>query len=304
MDESPLPSDGRVVRRADGSVAVAAPAKINLYLHVVGKGADGYHLLDSLVTFAGVHDDIVVRPAAGLSFRLDGPTATALAPDEDNIVLRAARSLARHAGVAADAAIHLTKRLPVAAGIGGGSADAAAALRGLAALWRLTVPEPEMMRLGLTLGADVPVCLRGRATAVTGVGEGLSDAPALPPAWLVLVNPRVAVSTPAVFKARPAVFSLAAPLTAAPAHAAALAEALLARTNDLMAPALTVAPVVGDVLAVLDACPGRLLARMSGSGATCFAIFAGPAEAEAAAARLSALHPEWWVAPAPLVERR
>ncbi len=295
------PADGGIVRRADSSIGIAAPAKVNLYLHVVGKRDDGYHLLDSLVAFAGVHDDLDITAADGLSLTIEGPTAVALAAEPDNIVLRAARRLAEMAGVPANAAIRLTKRLPVAAGIGGGSADAAAALRGLCALWRLSVSESDLMRLGLGLGADVPVCLRGRATAVSGVGEGLADAPTLPPAWLVLVNPRVGVSTPAVFKARGGAFSPPAPLTEAPADAVALTEALAARHNDLTAPALSLAPVIGDALAALQRCPGSLMARMSGSGATCFALFAERHAAESAAAAVAATYPQWWVAAAPLV---
>lgn len=298
-----LPPDGSIVRQGD-AVLLAAPAKINLYLHVVGRRDDGYHLLDSLVAFAGIGDRLELRPAAALTLAVDGPTAEGLAAEQDNIVLRAARSLAAAAGVPGGAAIRLNKRLPVAAGIGGGSADAAAALRGLCALWRLSMPEDELLGLALGLGADVPVCVRGRPTLVGGVGEALSEAPALPPAWLVLVNPRVGVSTPAVFKVRDGHFSAPHPLTEAPADAAALAAALERRANDLTAPALRVAPIVGEVLTALDACPGRLLARMSGSGATCFALFADQATAAAAAARLSAAQPGWWIAAAPLAARR
>lgn len=296
--------DGRVVALPDGSVGLAAPAKVNLYLHVVGKRADGYHLLDSLVAFAGVADELVLRPADRLSLTVDGPTAPALADESDNLVLRAARRLAEVAGLEPRADITLTKRLPVAAGIGGGSADAAAALRGLATLWHLDIPEPDMMALGLDLGADVPVCLRGRATTMTGIGEGLADAPALPAAWIVLVNPRVATHTPAVFKARSGDFSAAAALADAPADAPALAAALALRRNDLTAPACTVAPVISEVLAALGRTDNPLLVRMSGSGATCFALYDGPGAAEAAAAAVRARHPAWWVAAAPLVERR
>lgn len=299
-----VPADGRVVAWPDGGVALAAPAKVNLYLHVVGKRADGYHLLDSLVAFAGVADKLVLRPSDSLSLTVEGPTATALAGEQDNLVLRAARMLAEWAGIEPLADIALTKRLPVAAGIGGGSADAAAALRGLAALWRLEVAEAEMMALGLRLGADVPVCLRGRATAVTGIGEGLGDVPPLPAAWMVLVNPRVATHTPAVFKARGGEFSPAMPLLAGPADAAALAAALAERRNDLTAPACTVAPVISEVLAALSRTDAPLLVRMSGSGATCFALYDGAGEAEAAAGALRAAHPQWWVAAAELVERR
>jgi 4-diphosphocytidyl-2-C-methyl-D-erythritol kinase len=286
---------------ADRSLSVDAPAKVNLSLHVVGKRADGYHLLDSLVAFAGIGDTLEFTPAAGLSLEITGPTAALIPAQGENIVLTAARRLAERAGVAADAAIRLTKRLPVAAGIGGGSADAAAALKGLARLWNTTLPEQDMHALALSLGADVPVCLAGRAMRMSGVGEVLEPAPPLPPAWLVLVNPMVPLHTPAVFKARQGDFSAANPLTAAPADAAALAEALASRRNDLTRAAVALEPVVGEILATLAADPACLLARMSGSGATCFGLFATQPAAEQAAARLAALHPAWWVAPAPLL---
>lgn len=286
-------------------ITETAPAKVNLSLHVVGKRADGYHLLDSLVAFADVCDVLTFRPADDLSLSLDGPMAARLdaevANSRDNIILRAAVALADWAGIAPRAAIALTKVLPVAAGIGGGSADAAAALRGLCRLWTLSPGPDDLARIGLTLGADVPVCLRGRATAMAGVGERLDPAPVLPPAWLVLVNPLVALSTPAVFKARRPDFSPAHPLTAAPADARALAAALAERRNDLTDAARSLAPVVGamlDAIAATDAC---LLARMSGSGATCFGLYANETEARAAAATLSAAHPGWWIAPARLI---
>ncbi|MGE5476019.1 MAG: 4-(cytidine 5'-diphospho)-2-C-methyl-D-erythritol kinase [Bacteroidales bacterium] len=283
------------------AVTVEAPAKVNLTLHVTGKRADGYHLLESLVAFAGVGDTLEFRPADGLHLTLAGPTAPALAADDDNIVLKAARALAAHAGIPPNAHIRLTKRLPVAAGIGGGSADAAAALRGLARLWRLNVPETELRALGLRLGADVPVCLAGRPTIMTGVGETLTPAPVLPPAWLLLVNPRRPLSTPAVFKARTGAFSAPQPLTEAPADARALADALETRRNDLTQAAISLEPVIGDTLALIAAQPGCLLARMSGSGATCFGLFADATTAQPAAAALTSAQPGWWVAAAPLL---
>lgn len=289
-------------------IAVEAPAKVNLSLHVVGKRDDGYHLLDSLIAFAGIGDTIAVAPAEGLSLTVDGPFAEALAaalPEgAENIVLKAARRLAEHAGVTAGAAITLTKRLPVAAGIGGGSADAAAALLALCRLWDLRPAREDLMALALALGADVPICLHGRAANVSGVGETIEDAPRLPPAWLVLVNPLVAVSTPAVFKARRGRFNQPAPLTEAPSDAAALAEALRARANDLTKAAVSLAPEVGTVLVEIGALPGCLLARMSGSGATCFGLFATEQDARGAAARLTATRPEWWSAAAPLLTDR
>ena len=284
--------------------AVEAPAKVNLYLHVTGKRADGYHLLDSLVVFVGMGDTVAVEPAPEFSLSVDGPTAAALMADvgDDNIVLRAARLLAGHAGVTAGARITLTKRLPVAAGIGGGSADAAATLRALVRLWGLSISEDDLRAVGLRLGADVPVCLRGRPTAMAGVGERLEAAPALPPAWLVLVNPRRPLSTPQVFKARSGDFSAPAPLTEPPADARALAVALAARRNDLTPAAIALEPMVADVLATIAAQPDCLLVRMSGSGATCFGLFGDRPAAETAAAAVSASQPGWWVAAAPLLD--
>ncbi|MGE5515573.1 MAG: 4-(cytidine 5'-diphospho)-2-C-methyl-D-erythritol kinase [Bacteroidota bacterium] len=283
------------------AVTVQAPAKVNLTLHVTGKRADGYHLLESLVAFAGIGDTLDLAAADGLSLALAGPTAAGLSAADDNIVLKAARALAAAAGIAPHAAITLTKRLPVAAGIGGGSADAAAALRGLVRLWGLDIAEDDLRALGLTLGADVPVCLAGHPTAMTGVGECLTPAPTLPPAWLVLVNPRRPLSTPAVFKARTGGFSAPAPLTESPADAHALAVALAARRNDLTQAAITLEPVLADMLALIAAQPGCLLARMSGSGATCFGLFADATTAQPAAAALTAIQPGWWIAAPPLL---
>ncbi|OIR00836.1 4-diphosphocytidyl-2-C-methyl-D-erythritol kinase [mine drainage metagenome] len=271
-----------------------ARAKVNLYLHVVGRRADGYHLLDSLAVFPDIGDSLTVRPAADLTLALAGPAAAALAAEPDNLVLRAARALAATAGIAPGAALSLCKRLPVASGIGGGSADAAAALNALTALWGLARSEADLAALGLGLGADVPVCLRSRPTQMAGIGEILTPAPALPPGWMLLVNPGIAVATPPVFKARSGPFSPAAPLTAAPADAPALAAALRARRNDLAEAAISLAPPIATVLAALDAQPGCLLARMSGSGATCFGLFAREAEARAACRALRRAEPGWW----------
>lgn len=284
------------------SFSVEAPAKINLTLHVVGKRDDGYHLLDSLVAFAGVGDTLDFAPADTIRLEVTGPTAGQI-PEGENIVIKAARLLAAAARVDKGAAIRLTKRLPVAAGIGGGSADAAAALKGLMRLWDVSLSPEALNRLALSIGADVPVCLAGKPMRMMGVGEVLEPAPALPPAWLLLVNPMVPLHTPPVFKARTGPFSAADPLTASPGDAAELAQALAARRNDLTPPAIVIEPVVGEVLAAIAATADCLLPRMSGSGATCFGLYAGEAQARAAAARVVAAHPAWWVAPAPLLGR-
>jgi 4-diphosphocytidyl-2-C-methyl-D-erythritol kinase len=267
-----------------------APAKVNLFLHVTGRREDGYHLLDSLAVFPAVGDFIHAAPADGLSLTMTGPFGASLTAEPDNLVLRAARALAKAAGLSPNAALTLEKHLPVASGIGGGSADAAAALRLLVALWNI---DPPLAPVALSLGADVPVCLASAAARMRGIGEHLSPAPALPPFGMVLINPRVAVSTAAVFRARNAAFSPAATLPAGWPDAAAMAAGLAALTNDLEAPAIALAPAIGAVLAALRADQRCLLARMSGSGATCFGLYETPAIAKAAAASIR--RPEWWI---------
>lgn len=297
------------------AVVEMAPAKVNLYLHVTGRRADGYHLLDSLVVFAGDGDRIEVSAADDFRLEVMGPFAADVPSDEDNLVLRAARSLAQAAeggatqGKALErpcgATIRLDKRLPVAAGIGGGSADAAATLRALVRLWRLEVQPanehpreaaPDMLAsLALALGADVPMCLSGRPSFVAGVGEEITPAPALPAFALLLVNPRIPLPTPKVFAGRRGPFSPAGRFETQPADAAALAALLAERRNDLAPPAIAVVPQVADVLDALAATPGVRLARMSGSGATCFGLLDTMAAAETAARSLSAAHSGWWI---------
>lgn len=273
-------------RRLSASEAFA-PAKVNLYLHVVGRRADGYHLIDSLVAFADIGDRVAAAPAAALSLAVTGPEAAALAGlGDDNLVLRAARLL----GPGRGAALTLDKQLPVAAGIGGGSSDAAAALRALAALWRLPLDGLDT----LALGADVPACLAARPLWVGGVGEALEPAGELPELAIVLANPRRALPTAAVFRARSGPFG-APGRFAMPRDAAGLVAALGRCRNDLTEAAIALVPEIAAVLDALAALPGALLARMSGSGATCFALFAERAGAERAARRLAAEHPGWWV---------
>jgi 4-diphosphocytidyl-2-C-methyl-D-erythritol kinase len=273
-----------------------APAKLNLYLHVVGRRSDGYHLLDSLVAFAAVGDELTVAPASALTLAVTGPQAGALrnAPRE-NLVWRAAELLAARAGRAPAATLTLVKHLPVASGIGGGSSDAAAALRALDALWQLGLDNAALAALGATLGADVPVCLAAAASWLGGIGEDIVRAPALPAVTALLVNPGVALSTQAVFEARHGPFSGTARFVAMPETAAGLAALLSVRRNDLAPAAIGLVPEIGAVLERLGGLDGALLARMSGSGATCFALFAAADAAEAAAERLRAEQPRWWV---------
>lgn len=267
-----------------------ARAKVNLWLNVVGRRADGYHLLDSLVAFTDLADEIEATPADRLSLAVDGPLATALAAEPDNLVLKAARLLADRGAVSPRAALHLTKRIPVAAGLGGGSADAAAALGALVELWRLALPVEELFDLAARLGADVPMCLAGRAALVSGVGDRLVPAPPPPPCAILLVNPGTPLPTVDVFRRREGAFSAAKPLTHPWKDLDTFAAALAERGNDLTAAAVALRPVIADVLAALRA-SGAVHVAMSGSGATCFALFETTAQAEWAAATLPAA---WW----------
>ena len=262
-----------------------AAAKVNLALHVTGRRADGYHRLDSLVAFADAGDRVTAEPADALSLTVTGPEAAGVPAGPENLVLRAAATLGARRG----ARIVLDKHLPPASGIGGGSADAAAALRVLAALWDVPFPDAAAV---LRLGADVPVCLAGVTARMAGIGEDVTPAPPLPPVWAVLANPRVALPTPAVFAALTRRDN--PPLPALPDRwrdAADLAQWLNRTRNDLEPPARILCPPVSAVLAALAATPGAMLARMSGSGATCFALFSS---AGAAAEAAAALPPAWW----------
>lgn len=271
-------------------VRVFAPAKVNLALHVTGRRADGYHLIDTLVAFADVGDELTVAPGAGLTLTLRGPEAGGVPVDGSNLALRAAAILAAGRGAALD----LVKNLPAAAGIGGGSADAAAALRAMMVL-RGTDGASEAAAI-LALGADVPMCLAPRPLRARGIGERL-EAVDLPPVAAVLVNPRVGVATAEVFRALERRMETPLPeAVPAFADAADLADWLARQRNDLEGAALRVQPVVATVLAAVAATEGCLLARMSGSGATCFGLYASREAAARAAARIGAARPGWWVA--------
>ena len=271
----------------------AARAKINLCLHVTGRRADGYHLLDSIVVFADIADQVTAAVGHGLTLNISGPEAAGLSGEADNLVLRAARVMG-----GADVSLALWKTLPVASGIGGGSADAAATLRALVRLTGRPLPDPAAV---LALGADVPVCLAGRPVRMQGVGEGLTPLPPLPALWVVLVNPRVAVPTPRVFadlglRDNP-------PLPPLPpsgwTDARDLGAWLAVETrNDLELPAQGIAPVIAEIRTALAATTGCLLARMSGSGATCFGLFASAPAAQNAAAQIRMAQAGWWVADA------
>jgi 4-diphosphocytidyl-2-C-methyl-D-erythritol kinase len=281
------------------SLVESAPAKVNLTLRVLRRRSDGYHELESLVVFADFGDALSFAPGGDLALTVAGPSATAAGGGDDNLVLKAARALAvRRPGIKLGAFV-LDKQLPVAAGLGGGSADAAAALRLLARANGLPADDPELYASARGTGADVPVCLDLRGRIMRGIGEKLSTPLSLPPLPAVLVNPGVALPTKAVFaglklsSAPPAALDERALANAG--SGAELVRLLATQANDLEAPAIALQPVIADVLAGLRGLAGCRLARMSGSGATCFALFSNAQEARAAQETLSFRHPAWWV---------
>lgn len=289
---------------AGAGLAAIARAKVNLNLAVVGRRKDGYHLLDSLVVFPEIGDLVEVEPGPGLSLTLDGPQGFALDAGPDNLVLRAALALRRSFGLPQEigAAIRLEKRLPIAGGVGGGSADAAATLLLLNTLWGLDAPAVRLAEIGLSLGSDLPVCLAApRTSCMRGIGEDVAPGPELPEFWLALVNPGVEVSTPRVFNALAGRYGPPPePWPPAIDSVAALVGLLGESRNDLEAAALETAPEIGEALSALRAAPGCALARMSGSGATCWGLFERGDDAIASAARIGSERGAWWTAAGPV----
>ncbi|MEX0808364.1 MAG: 4-(cytidine 5'-diphospho)-2-C-methyl-D-erythritol kinase [Dongiaceae bacterium] len=278
------------------SIVETAPAKINLCLHVLGRRPDGYHEIDSLIAFAAVGDRIAVAPSTGAALDIGGPFARDCPAAGANLVMRAAMMLAATSARPLMASMHLDKQLPVAAGIGGGSADAAAALRALQQLWKVEVDPTLLTGMGLALGADVPVCLAGQPSRVRGIGERIDVLPPLPAASLVLVHPSVPLPTADVFAARRGAFGDAVPaLPKRFADVGALAEFLRVCRNDLTEAAIACCPPIESALAALDAVPGCLLARMTGSGATCFGLFADDESAQRAERAIAGERRQWWV---------
>ena len=281
-------------------LSTRAPAKINLTLHVLGRRpGDGYHVLESLVAFAGAGDTLTLDPGADLSLRVDGPTAGPAGPTGDNLVIRAARHLAEGVPGLRLGAFDLVKRLPVAAGIGGGSSDAASALRLLAELNGLSLDHPAVIAAARATGADVPVCLDPRARMMRGAGEKIGPTLGIAPLPAVLINPGVPVPTAPVFKALGLrvgddLEGAAHPQIGTGSDGETLLAAIGPARNDLEAPALTVAPAIGTALTALRTQPGCRLARMSGSGATVFAVFADRHAASRAARTIAAIQPDWW----------
>jgi 4-diphosphocytidyl-2-C-methyl-D-erythritol kinase len=293
---------GRFHEHPDVTSSLLAPAKVNLFLHVGALEPDGRHLLCSLMVFADIGDRLAVRPADALELRIEGPFAAGLTAGPDNLVMRAAVALLARIGVAdTPLQLVLTKMLPLAAGLGGGSSDAGAALRLLRDELRGRLDDAALEAIAGELGADGPACLHGRPVIAEGRGERLSAAPRLPPLDAVLVNPGVASPTGVVYRMfddlggssgadRP-------PLPPTFDDVRDVAGFLANCRNDLEAPAVTLNSVVGEVLQTLTEQPECLLARVSGSGATCFALCASSEQAERLARRLQSFGPDWWVRP-------
>ena len=275
-----------------------AAAKINLALHVTGKRDDGYHLIDSLVAFADVGDRLQFAPSEEFSLTIEGPFAAGLPTDDQNLICRAAKTLARDCGAGPGVAITLDKQLPVASGIGGGSADAAAALRGLNRLWGAGLTQEQLCTFGAELGADVAMCVLSRSSRATGIGDHLKPV-SLPSFNAVLINPGRAVSTAKVFGSLRNADGAACSDLPEESSRDDWLNWLRHQRNDLWHPAMELEPAIRSILAELDEA-GAQFARMSGSGATCFGIFANQSDAELAASSLSDGHADWWVQSATL----
>jgi 4-diphosphocytidyl-2-C-methyl-D-erythritol kinase len=286
--------------RSSSSRLWRAPAKVNLTLHILGRRADGWHELDSIVAFAGCCDRLRFEPGAPLSLVVDGPTGPSAGAPEDNLVLRAARALAERAPGLRTGRFHLHKALPVAAGLGGGSADAAAALRALAYENGLAAADDRLWAAARAVGMDVPACLSRRARVVAGLGERLGPPLDPPPLFAVLANPGIAVATPEVYAKLGLERGAATGLDPSPRIGAhidgpSFIAALRSGRNDLQSSALQIAPSIAEALEALSGAEGARLARMSGSGATCFALYDDRRLAARAASVLRRAHPAWWV---------
>jgi len=276
------------------TVRETAKAKINLDLRVCGRRADGYHDLDSIVVFTDFGDQLCFTGADELALSIEGPFADALLQEQDNLILRAARRLASLCQRSPNVHVTLEKHLPVAAGIGGGSADAAAALRGLLRFWDLPMNIGDLNAIAVDLGADVPACLGSHAVLMTGIGDGLTPFDLPQPQLILLVNPGEPVETRAIFSNLDKM-SGERPKAVATQTADALLGYLGNSVNDLEVPAKQVAPVIDKVLQALSQQTGCKLARMSGSGATCFGLFRDPQDLADAEKRLSEAYPGWWI---------
>lgn len=274
-------------------LSLIAPAKLNLFLHITGKRPDGYHFLESLVAFSQFGDRLTFAPAQEISVSIHGPFASTLG-DNNNLVLVAAQRLREIFRISQGAAILLEKNIPVGAGLGGGSSDAALALRGLAQLWNIPVQHAALLNLAPKLGSDVPVCLYGKTALMQGIGERITPLPLTLPLAILLVNPAQPLLTADVFRKFKGEFSAPLPTLHPLDSREKLLSLLTATRNDLEAPAIAAMPVIRSILDTLAAQTGCELARMSGSGATCFGVFSTTTEAQQAETTIKKAYPNWW----------
>lgn len=293
-------SGSRTVVKEIRDITVLAPAKVNLFLHIIGRRDDGYHLLESVFAFADFGDRITVQSAPDLNFSVTGRFASvcrrAGCDGGKNIAARAAAMLRQLSGTSAGAKITLEKNLPLSAGLGGGSSDAAAALKALQVLWRVEPDEEQLVELALELGSDVPACLVGEPSFVAGIGELITPLEIFEDINCVLVNPLKPLSTPGVFQTfADSGRAFTQPLALTPEVTEDLWTLLRGSHNDLQGPALGMCDEIGEILGALQAAEGTLLARMSGSGATCYGLYKTREAAGAAARAIATAHPGWWV---------
>ena len=286
-------------------ISFLAPAKINLYLHVLNKLDTGYHTLDSLVIFSDFSDQVDVWPSNQIELEIKGPFATALTNGSQNIVLRAAKELQAYLGVSFGAKIVLNKKIPVAAGLGGGSSDAAATIKALLKLWRVDFEKRDISVMALELGADVPVCLFSQPSFVGGVGEKIYPILSFPPVHIVLINPRIEVPTGQIFSNYKGPFNQSARFEIAPKTAEELVRFLKDKgSNDLVKPAIEIAPEIEMALNFLNSDVNCKFANMSGSGATCFGIYLNFFHANEAFKKCKKAYPNWWAVSTKLVHNK
>jgi 4-diphosphocytidyl-2-C-methyl-D-erythritol kinase len=279
-----------------------APAKINLFLHITGKREDGYHLLQSLMVFVDIGDEMEFSRHDSLFIDVDGPFAGDMPAPHDNLVTKAAQLLAADYKMTSHGRVTLNKKLPVASGIAGGSSDAATALTGFAKLWGLPEEHNRLLKIAQKLGADVPACLIRKPVWAEGIGEKTTRLPEMPPLHFVLANPMVATPTPEVFRRFRAKFSPPLQFAGRRKSASEWIAGLKIYRNDLLDAALEVTPQIRDVLTALSDTPNCHFARLSGSGATCFGVYDYPEAAMAAVNKLKQQYPRWWVSPATLLK--
>ena len=284
-------------------ISLLAPAKVNLFLHISGKRSDGLHLLDSLITFAGIYDSITIKPSPELNLSLKGPFSNKNISIENNLVLKATKALAKYSNIEPKIDIVVTKEIPVASGLGGASVDAAATLKLLKIYWDLNIGNRALYNIAENLGADVPACLVGKTIRVEGVGEILKEAKELPPCWFVFVNPGTQLITKEVFELRSDVFNNKYKNEKYPDNIHELEQMFSKTQNGLLKPAIQLVPEIELVIKKLRDTKNIIDARLNGSGATCFGIFPTENDAKIAVQTITKGNPHWWIKAAPLINK-